>query len=79
MQTHNNKPVRAGQVFSTPGSIKSSKPNIKIGKVDLSLRAGRVIEKIKKENGNKMVHYIKFALHFPFQPPLKVCFAEQNI
>lgn len=74
MQTHNNKPVRVGQVFSTPGSIKSSKPNIKIGKVDWSLRAGRVIEKIKKENGNKMVHYIKFALHFSFSAPTEGLF-----
>ena len=37
MQTHNNKPVTVGQIFSTPGSIKYSKSNIKIEKVDWSL------------------------------------------
>ena len=50
-QNHSDKPVRASWLFSRPGSVKSSLPNfkMKIKTVNWSFKAGRGIEKIKKQ------------------------------
>ena len=58
-QNHNDKPVRVSRIFSRPGSVKSWVPNFKLKTYSkLILTTGRVIEKINKENKNKVVNYI---------------------
>ena len=56
MQTHNDKLVRVGRIFSRPGSIKPSKPNIEIEKVDWSLRQ---VEWLKKKKTRKQIQNAK--------------------
>ena len=66
-QIHNVKPVRDRRIFSRPGSVKSWVPNFKFKTVKLILTAGRVIEKIIKENKNRVVTYINPIFRFETQ------------
>ena len=59
--------MRDRRIFSRTGRVNSWEPNFKFKTVKLILTAGKVIEKIKKENKNKVVTYIYPIFRFATQ------------